>query len=792
MGKTLGAIIAIGAAVAINVIPGAGQVISGTIFAGLASVTGTVGLAASAALTFSQVAALAITTGLTINGLQSLGGVLGLGPSAPKPDTTETALKTSRPPRTSAYGVTRLYGAYILYETATDGTAIDVYAIHDGQLTEIVQHYLADDTVTPGVGGYIPTAADGQYGSNKVQVFTTTGATPGTAISAVTAKLPTIWTADHRGDGVVQMAVLSASVKSADFLEVYPNGVPVASLAAKWQKCPDPRAADPMDEASWTWTENSIRQLMHYMIVRENVDYATKIAPALDYWKSAADVCDQAIALKEGGTEPRWRSCVAHKHTDAHASVKSAIMLTCDGWLATRSDGAFVVYAGQYYAPIVSIGPDEIIAFQWEGVGVDDDTAINEIICSYVSAAHDYNSVETTAWRDENDIAERGEILTDSLEPQCPSYGQVRRLAKRQMSRRNALYRGTVTTNVSGRIVRGERYIHLTLSEAGTTFFDGPAEITAVTRNMSTGGVTFSWSAADPNIDSWNPATEQGEPAPVGNRVAPQPLETPTISDAQAELGDDGSSARVRITVEGFDRSDIIWFARWRVTTDTTWNEQEYSDIEPGPAAVLLTSVVPINVAVDVEVAYQTGDGRISNWSAVSTVSTSTSALIPHATIVDGGGTTVTVASGGLFQISKVSGSGWDASAVSSTSFAGSAVAEIHAPASGADVIAGLSPTPGAADDYFDIPYAVYFAGGGALYAAEAGALTAIGTWAPGDVLWVVQAPDGSTISYRKGAALSTSALLRSLPVATTNLYFDSSISDVGRTFIAGLFRRSV
>ena len=137
MGKTLGAILTIGAAVAINVIPGAGQVISGTIFGGLSAITGTVGIAASAALTFSQVAALAITVGVTTAGLQSLGGVLGLGPSSQKPDTTETALKTSRPPRVSAYGQSRLYGAFILYETATDGTAVDVYAIHDLSLIHI-------------------------------------------------------------------------------------------------------------------------------------------------------------------------------------------------------------------------------------------------------------------------------------------------------------------------------------------------------------------------------------------------------------------------------------------------------------------------------------------------------------------------------------------------------------------------------------------------------------------------------------------------------------------------------
>lgn len=631
MGKTIGAIISVGLAVAVNVIPGAGQVISGTIFAGLSAVTGTVGTLAAAALTFSQVAALAITTGLTINGLQTVGGVLGLGPSSPKPDQAETAIKNARPPRVSGYGQSRLYGAYILYETASDGTAVDVYAIHDGELTEITQIYLGDDKVTLA-GSVVQEGDDGRYADGKVRMYTTTGASPGTAISAVTAKLPGIWTADHRGDGVVQLAVLAEPVKSEDFLDIYPNGVPVASLAAKWQKCPDPRAADPLDESGWVWTENAICHLLHYMLVREGVDYASKIAPALSYWQAAANVCDEDVPLRAGGTEKRWRTCVAHKHIDTHAAVKSALMLACDGWIATRSDGAYVVYAGNFYAPTVTIGSEDIVAFEWSGVGVDDDDAINEIVCSYISAEHDYNTVETTAWRDEDDISERGVILTDSLEPQVPSYSQVRRLAKRQMARKNALYRGTVTTNVGGRKVRGHRYIHLTLAEAGTTFYDGPAEILAVTRNMSTGGVTFSWAAADTNIDAWNPATEEGEPAPIGERVALEPLDTPLIVAATANFSDIGSTSgetgssvqgvRINITASGPVRSDLTWYARWRVGTGV-WSERSYPDADPGPGVSLVTEYVPYNTTVDVQVAYSTGDGRTSPWSATTDVDTS-------------------------------------------------------------------------------------------------------------------------------------------------------------------------
>lgn len=573
----------------------------------------------------------ALAAGIQLNAVGNLvGGILG--PNIPKPEAASVAIKTPRPVRVSAYGESRLYGAYILFENA-DGKAVDVFAVHDGQLTLVVQFYLNDDKVTVGGDGAVTMAdSDGRYsvdGESKVSLFYTDGSPTGTAIPQIVSALPGIWTNDHRGDGVVQLAQIARPVAAENFLETFPNGAPMPSMAAKWQKCPDLHASDPTNEAGWTWTENPIRQLAHYMLVREGVDYATKIAPAINMWRAAQDVCDEAVPLKAGGTEARYRSCLAHKHTDSHGTVKAALLSLCDGWMATRADGAYAIYAGKYEAPTVSIGPEHIVSYDWQGVGVDDDSAVNEIVCSYVSKAHDYNSVETDAWRDEEDISERGNILSDTLDLQTPSWGQVRRLAKRKMSRTNAAYRGTITTNIKGRIARGQRYINLKLEEAGSIFFDGVAEITAVTRNMSTGGITFSWVAADPNIDAWNPATEEGEPAAKGDRVAVAPLTTPTIDDADPQFSPDGNSALILIDVNAPDRDDLTWYARWKLTTATVWNEQTYSDIDAGTLVTLLMGLVPTNSMVDVAVAYGVGDGRTSAWSLTETVDTSTSVLAP-------------------------------------------------------------------------------------------------------------------------------------------------------------------
>jgi hypothetical protein len=68
---------------------------------------------------------------------------------------------------------------------------------------------------------------------------------------------------------------------------------------------------------------------------------------------------------------------------------------------------------------------------------------------------------------------------------------------------------------------------------------------------------------------------------------------------------------------------------RTRVTGSISWDQREYDDLDPGASVELLTEFVGSDASIEVEVAYQTGDGRFSDWSATSTVSTSTSGLAP-------------------------------------------------------------------------------------------------------------------------------------------------------------------
>jgi len=462
MAKTLGTILQIASIAVLAVYTaGAGAALASgfSIGAGLSQVT----LGISALTGISAGLAGTIGATLALNGLNSL-----VGGSLPKPEQTETAIKSPRPPRVSGYGINRLYMAYCLYLTDDQGTAIDVGVFHAGRINRVTRNYLGDKQVQIDGSGWVQALPDGQFGNgDRVRIGTTLGPRINTAFSEIIARVPDQWTADHRGDGQVTGFAYFMPVTSKNFAQVYPQGGPQAtprSIAGELQLVYDWRdpTQDVTDPETWKWSENVILHIVHYYLIRKGKQpslpltdpgYPAELAailqakwnrlfaPTIDYWTEAANDADSPVPLKgvqtilavdaddgatsitvdsvtglssgmtitisatgdtsltetrtvsgisgttisfSGGlandhpqgsqvtwasdpsspaTEPRYRSCLVHKHTDAHKAVIQSLLACCDGWMTTRSDGALIIYSGRYYAPTVTITPDMILSY---------------------------------------------------------------------------------------------------------------------------------------------------------------------------------------------------------------------------------------------------------------------------------------------------------------------------------------------------------------------------------------------------------------------------------------------
>lgn len=629
MSKTLGAILTIGAAIAVNVIPVIGQTISGAIV----GLGGGTFAAAGVAATVAN----ALVAGVTIAGASTalnLAGSVFSGRPAGRADTTESGRKSPIPARTRAYGALRLYGDWLLFGNKSDGTPIDVWGFHDGQANTVSQIYLNDDKVTRS-GTTVNAMADGRYRDARVKCGYTLGLPTETAFPDVVAELPGIWTPDHRGDGIVTGFLIKYLTKADKFLETYPNGDDIQmSLAGEWSLVFDFRddAQDAYDSSTWQYRDNPVLAFLHREMTQSGVDFDSQILPQIDKWTAAADDCDSAVALAAGGTEPRYRLALAYKAPETPAAVRLAILNTFDGWYCENERGELIIYSGRLYTPTVSITPDKIASYSIQRHVAAED-AVNEVLITYVSAEHEYATVDAASWRDQAAIEASGrEPVTVGLDAQIPSPTQGRRLAKRKMIRANAPARGSIVTTFGGRSVLGERFINLRIEEAGAVFFDGRAEIVgSPERDMQTGGVRFDWIAVDAAMDAWDPAEETGDATPIGSLPDIELLDAPEITDAEVNFdtlsGAGSPGAYLVLTVEGPDRTDLTWYARTKLTSASVWGERQYPDIDPGDTVTINTEYVPADASVDVEVAYATGDGRISPWSATVTVDTSTEDL---------------------------------------------------------------------------------------------------------------------------------------------------------------------
>ncbi|MBI1405714.1 MAG: hypothetical protein GC145_06265 [Caulobacter sp.] len=589
--------------------------------------------------------------------LQAFAAIYGplFAPDIPKPEGFQSPILQPFTPRHSAYGRNRLSGPWMLYESIK-GKAFDVIACHSGQVEAIEDVWLNDDVVTLSGTNFATPGDGGRFGNGKIRILTRTGLPRETSyVGDVTdfSGLPTgTWTSDHRGDGIASICVIQQAVEQADMPKTYISGLYKGAVTARCLMVHDWRdeAQDPDDPQSWTCSFNNIVQLRDYLTNRD-ATYDTppahvaawgatyqrfghgmgldpaRIEAAIDDWTDAADDCDDAIALKAGGTEPRYQSHGVFQHTTAPSEVIGRMLESCDGWLTQRGDGALTVRAGVYSEPEVTFGDDHVINYDVE-FGVRDEDRIDGLIVSFTSPEHQFKEVETDAW---------GDVTADRLGnasfPWVQNNGQARRLAKRRFARQAAALRGTVVTNLYGMRGLCERYIRLQISDL-PELNDIVVEIVAPVRfDPAVRQLTYSWIAADPNVDTWNPTTEEGDGPATEDRVPGEDLTAPTIDDVTPffeAAGTAGDGVRLTVEATGPDRADLTWFVGWRVkTVGVSWNEASYSDIDPEAAVVLQTGFVTADVVIEVRAAYSTGSGDLSDWSDVFEVDTSTANVAP-------------------------------------------------------------------------------------------------------------------------------------------------------------------
>lgn len=557
-------------------------------------------------------------------GLSLAGSLLRPKPRIPKAEDGRVGVRQPTASRQSGYGRARIAGVYMLYEERA-GHSFDVLAFHDGEIDEVERYFLNDDEVTV-IGGTVQPTAEGAYGGGRVRFYTNEGPTPNVAFSEITGNLPDIYTAQHRGDGVAQTGLVCQSVAQQDIARIYPNGLPTPSVVARLQKVFDPR--DPTqsfaNRASWKWSDNPILCLMHFLTdtgAGMAFNYERRILPALSYWIEAANVCDEAVALKAGGTEKRYRCGGWFLHDTDPIEIVDMLLTTCDGWMAQRGDGALVVRAGKYYDPTVTFTTGEIIEFSTQRY-VPDEDAINELVVGYTSPIN-YTDVEAPAWIDEEDKAARNKDRVHNVEVGwCQSRAQARRLAKRQVIRSNAPARGWIRVNLFGRAALGERYIRIQ-NDAIPSLADIVVEVQKIEFDIVSMTMTITYVQVGAEIDAWNAATEEGEPESIPDTPGGVLPPTPTGvagNGLYVVIGADQIGVAFRVEIDEPARSDLNFAIGWGVRgtyfgEEVTFTRDQAKELPGGKLQFIISrsSIVPGRFYI-VRAATIAPGGTYSNW----------------------------------------------------------------------------------------------------------------------------------------------------------------------------------
>jgi hypothetical protein len=588
-------------------------------------------------------AAAAITAGVygTVTAGIYLGVSVGLNSVAraqlPDPEVGKISRRQSRPDRFFAMGLpSRMGGAYMHWE-ASGATLGAVIAIHDGRLHAISAIYLNDDLVTLDGNGWVQEGADGRYGDGDlVRIKTRLGIPTETHYSEMTSLFSGTWPTTCRGDGIASLMMLATHRSRESFPKHFPNGEPIPSIVGQ-AVCYDWRADSTAggsgaqrraDQTTWQPSGNPIVWLVHHEWFRCGRSWTRSIAPVLTALTAEADYCDEVIA-KVGGTEPRYQfggNCPTSLQPQAR---REAMLASCDGWMSTNAKGHLVIKAGRYVAPTYTLTSDHIVAYEWSALS-EEETRVNKLVVSYLDASRDYTETEAAPWLDQADIDAGGFEHPENLQLLwVQSRSQARRLAKRKMSRLAAARRGQIVTDLSGLNGWGQRYIRVQNAELDS-MADVVVEVMGAEFDPASGTCVFDVILADTAIDAWTPATDEGNGVSGSTRPPPVALPAPTIESVTPFYEATGSGSGVRLTVVGSGptRQDLTWFVRWRVDGATSWVEGQFADADPTEDVEIDTGFVPADETLEIQIAYQTGGGTQSPWSATFEVVTTSEDII--------------------------------------------------------------------------------------------------------------------------------------------------------------------
>lgn len=457
----------------------------------------------------------AVGLGLSM-GTQFLSNAL-FGQKQKKPEDIQGLFRQSVGVRSRHYGRVKVGGHVVFIETK-NGSLYQLIVHGQGPISGYHETYIDNRLVTleAGYAGGVTTPPynpasqiiDCQFGEPGISGW-----------GRLNADFPSIWSPAHKLEGLAASLLYTASVDQGKVTQVYPNRIPLLQRVIDGAGCYDPRSgASP-------WTRNAALIMRDYLTHTDGMQIPDWLIDDVSF-ATAANVCDEAVPIKGGGTIPRYAIGLSYSFDEEPRAVLSRIINACDGRLYITSAGKIGFDAGKWVSPAVTISDDEdhiISASLRDSSGPLRET--NEVIVKYTHVEVGYKEATSDPWRDEDSISQIGEVRSNVLTAyEIQHHNHARRIAKVTQKRASPRYQGTITCTLFGLNAWDQRWINLVLPDYD---IDGTFEIIGTpvldTESMT---VTLQVASFDAATYDFNPDLEEG----VGPTV-PEELEEETIPE---------------------------------------------------------------------------------------------------------------------------------------------------------------------------------------------------------------------------------------------------------------------
>ncbi len=456
--------------------------------------------------------------------------------SVPKPADGKFNQKQNVPSLTRAYGRVKKAGDFFFLEErngqALSGTVMAGHRIHG-----YVQHYLHDEPVTIS-GGHVTAPShfvDSGGGFPYIAMDSRLGLPLETAYSGLTTDFSSIWTVDHRGDGLASVLFNYGTASAEKYADVYPQQMPQHSAVLDGALVFDPRGnQDPDDPESWAFSTNlALIRLDHLTHVSGG-----KLAKSdlyLPDWAAAADRADEVVLNRTAEEEPRYHGALWYRYSDDQVEVGRLFDEAGEMVLYERADGKIGVHPGQVVAPDVRITEADILSFRHDA---NRRTATNVLAVRgrFTDPDQVYNTVDAAIWGDPyaGDDTQR----TKTVDNQVVQYhNHMQRLQKLAFLRANAP-RVSLTIHYDAfsniRNVRYRRFVTVHhpargMDEALVEIVDRPK---LSLRNLT---YTFDGIVVPAGLYDFDPATEEGAPSGTADEVVSVGVPVPVGFDVGIE-----------------------------------------------------------------------------------------------------------------------------------------------------------------------------------------------------------------------------------------------------------------